>query len=232
MSQDSGPESDITYDVDDTAGETVTRKRRSSGWPWLALAILLLLVIWLIWQYIGTAATGPDRKITTTTSDIELTPNPGTSAIPPEETASDDASETVADGPAVPDVVGMDRSAALAALQAAGYVGSVTDVYGTTHPSGSVISQNPSAGAALGEGETVGLIVQLQPESKPTATVPDLAGMQRTDAENELRGRGLVPVITYYPDAAKAGIVVSQWPGSGEVVEQGGDVQIQVAIAP
>ena len=69
---------------------------------------------------------------------------------------------TAANAPlvAVPDVVNLTQSAAIAALTGAGLtVGTVTTASSTTVPAGSVISQNPTAGTQVVIGSAVAFVV-------------------------------------------------------------------------
>ena len=65
---------------------------------------------------------------------------------------------------AVPNVVGQSQAAATTAITAAGLtVGTVTTSSSTTVPSGSVISEIPSAGALVNQGSAVNLVVSSGP---------------------------------------------------------------------
>ncbi len=127
----------------------------------------------------------------------------------------------------------MTRSAAVSTIQAAGYRASVTVVYGTSKPANTVFQQNPTGGARLEQGGTVGLLVQQRPGSQPTVTVPQLIGLSQSAAERKLRALGLEIVLSYAPKGTQpAGIVRSQWPLSGDDVVEGGRVQIQITVKP
>jgi len=70
----------------------------------------------------------------------------------------------------VPDVRGLTLALAEETLTSAGFVvGTVAEVESSQVPAGSVISQNPAAGAAAEEGAVVNLVVSL---GAPTVTVP------------------------------------------------------------
>ena len=82
----------------------------------------------------------------------------------------------------VPDVVGMTQSQAQTSLQLVGLtVGTVTHQTSTTVPDGTVISQNPAAGASVSSGTAVALIVSSGP-----------AG----EGEGEGEGQGQSPTVT------------------------------------
>lgn len=231
MTQDTGPEDQGVQNAETLADEQPAEKKRSLVWPWLALAILLLLVIWLIWQYVAGTGAGPDAQSTTVSSEVVLTPG-GNAAPVPTTTDGEVATAAVESRPTVPDVVGMSRAAATAAIRDAGYSSSVTVVIGTTHPAGTVFQQNPTGGAALEPGGTVGLLVQQRPTSKPTVKVPNLTGLSQAQAESKLKALGIRRVLSFFPDASDPGRVQSQWPLAGDRVEVGGEVQIQITVKP
>ena len=71
----------------------------------------------------------------------------------------------------VPNVVGMTQTAAGTALTTAGLtVGGTTTQSSTTVPSGSVISQNPGAGASVAPGSAVALVISSGAPVTPPAT--------------------------------------------------------------
>ena len=61
----------------------------------------------------------------------------------------------------VPNVVGLAQAAAESAISNAGLVPVVSTAYSATVPAGNVISQDPSAGASVGLGSSVSLVVSL-----------------------------------------------------------------------
>ena len=77
------------------------------------------------------------------------------------------------DGPErVPDVSGLQRAEAEAAVRAAGFVPKVLENDNTTEPRGTVIDQSPSAGDPAAEGATVTIVVSsfVEPTETPTPT--------------------------------------------------------------
>jgi len=205
-------------------------KRTSSAWPWIALAIALLVIIWLIWQYVGRTPSASDVKTTTTNTEIPVNTTGSNAANDSGSDAGSGADTGNESG--VPDVVGMTRSAAEDALSAAGYSASVTTVYGDSAPANTVIRQNPSAGSVLSSGNTVGITVQRR--SQATATVPGFVGMSRAAATRKAEAAGFRVVISFSPQryGEKQGDVHSQWPPKGKSQVVGGDVQLQIAIKP
>ncbi|MEW6298613.1 MAG: putative Ig domain-containing protein, partial [Thermodesulfobacteriota bacterium] len=76
---------------------------------------------------------------------------------------------TVTDPVAVPDVVGQAQSAAEATITGANLtVGTVTNAHSATVPAGSVVSQEPLAGAQVAPGSAVSLVVSLGPSPEDT----------------------------------------------------------------
>jgi len=131
---------------------------------------------------------------------------------------------------AVPDVVGLTRAAAEAALTGAGLtLGAVTESYSDTVPAGDVMSQTPAAGTEVLPGAAVALEVSLGPA--PVA-VPNVVGLTRAAAEAALTGAGLtLGVVTEsYSATVPAGDVMSQTPVAGTEVFPGAAVDIEVSL--
>jgi hypothetical protein len=247
MTQDVGPEDlnaaasaepvvgaaavDAGVPVDgDELAEEGDSKRRSSAWPWIALAIALLIIVWLIWQYVGRTPSVSDVKTTTTNTEIPVNttaPSAGTDGGTDTGSGADTATES-----GVPDVVGMTRSAAENALSAAGYSASVTTVFGDSSPANTVIHQNPSAGSVLSSGNTVGITVQRR--SPARVSVPGFVGMSRAAATRKAKAAGFKVVISFstWRQGDTLGDVRSQWPHKGESQAVGGSVQLQIIIKP
>jgi len=72
-----------------------------------------------------------------------------------------------------PDLVGMPQADAEAAITAAGLaVGAISSDHSYTVPAGSVISQQPPAGAPVCPSTAVGLVISLGPKPKPASAPP------------------------------------------------------------
>ena len=132
----------------------------------------------------------------------------------------------------VPDVTGMTRDRAGAALTDAGLkAGKVTRVQSTDGPEGTVVGQDPEAGAKVDEGAAVDLEVAGPPS--PTATpvaVPGVVGSSQAGAESQLTGAGFVVVVSQAEsDTVPAGTVVSQDPQAGVMATAGSRVTIVVS---
>jgi len=123
----------------------------------------------------------------------------------------------------VPNVVGVPESTAVSRLRTNGLSAATTSV-ASSKPPGTVISQNPSAGASVSKGSTVSLKI-----SKGRTTVPDVVGQQSSDAVAALRGAGLVASIFKVPSTQPKGTVVAQKPTAGAKVARGSKVRINVS---
>jgi hypothetical protein len=228
MTQDIGPEDEALQGAEEPVDQQDSRTKRRSAWPWVALAVVLLLLIWLLWQYLEGVRNAPSGTTVTITRVVPATPD-GDGTIT--EMESEAVTRTVEVDSGVPDVVGMTRSAAISALQAAGYRALVTDLYGSSKPVNTVFHQDPTGGAMLEQGGTVRLLVQQR--SRPTVTMPKLTGLSQSEAERKLNALGLEIVVSYAPKGTQsAGIVRSQWPLAGDDVVEGGKVQIQINVKP
>ncbi len=126
----------------------------------------------------------------------------------------------------VPNVVGLNDQAALAALSNAGLSG--TEVQkDSTEPAGKVLSQSPGAGKRVGRGSQVTIFA-----STGAITVPDVTGQLRKDAVNALKKAGFTAAVTEQPttDPAQVGVVISEFPPAGSRGQRGDTVTISVGI--
>jgi serine/threonine-protein kinase len=135
----------------------------------------------------------------------------------------------VSSGPelvAVPDVVGLSRGSAEAALSDAGLEVAIEEEE-SEEPEDDVISQNPAAGTELERGDTVTITVSTGIEE---VTVPNVVGLAARDARTQLRAEGLVPVQREVDvtDASQDGMVVEQRPVAGIQLEAGREVIVVV----
>ena len=130
----------------------------------------------------------------------------------------------------VPNVVGMTQAAAEAAITGASLsVGNVTQQNSVTVPAGTVISQNPLGGATADEGSFVDIVVSLGPAQ---VTVPNVVGQTQAVATASIIGADLVlgTVGTATHPTIPAGIVLSQNPPAGNVVDEDSAVNIVVSL--
>jgi len=132
---------------------------------------------------------------------------------------------------AVPDVRGSPLAEATATLESGKLtVGTVTEEWDATVPTGDVVSSNPEAGTELKSGSTVDLVISKGP--KPVK-IPALAGTSADEARALLEGEGLVVTATEdYSTEFSEGLVISTTPGKGEKVDVGGTVELLVSLGP
>jgi len=111
---------------------------------------------------------------------------------------------------AVPAVVGLDYSAALQQLQAAGFAVARTDVE-SSQPSGVVVSQVPAGSSTATKGSTVTLSVSNGPQTTP---VPDVTVLTTADARTTLTDAGFKVTVTKQDTDVQTfdGVVISQDP--------------------
>ncbi|MDR3277663.1 MAG: PASTA domain-containing protein [Oscillospiraceae bacterium] len=141
---------------------------------------------------------------------------------------------TVSNGPealpVVPNVVGLDESAAKSALQQQGFNVSVVSANHATVPAGSVLSQTPAAGVSAQAGAAVTITVSLGPE---TVSVPDVVGLDESAAKSALQMLGFnVSVVSANHATVPAGKVLSQTPAAGVSAQAGTAVTIIVSSGP
>jgi serine/threonine-protein kinase len=140
----------------------------------------------------------------------------------------------VSSGPgtlALPGVVGLTGTEAVARLQAAGLRPTVQTKASSKVPHGRVISTNPTAGTELQVGSPVSVAVSGGPAQ---TNVPNVTGSSQDDATTALTAAGLkVGTITRQISTEQSpGIVLSQSPTAGTVLKPGSQVDLVVAQAP
>lgn len=131
----------------------------------------------------------------------------------------------------VPDVTGMSESQAQSSLTSKGFtIGNTTYDYSDDVNPSDVISTSPAANTSVEKGSSIDLVVSKGSKPVEKATVPNLVGRSREDAEAALNERGLVlgDVSEIY-DSNEAGIVINQSPSSGGSVAAGSTVSITVS---
>jgi serine/threonine-protein kinase len=151
---------------------------------------------------------------------VDQDPNPGADVVK-DTVVTLTVSKVQAE--AVPNVVGQREAAAVSTLRAQGFQVQTTNVV-STKPSGTVIAQNPQAGARVGHGSTVTIRV-----SRGPVTVPDTVGQSRADAVAALGGAGLRPKVFSVPSSQPKGQVVAQKPLGGKRVAGGSTVRLNVS---
>jgi beta-lactam-binding protein with PASTA domain len=129
----------------------------------------------------------------------------------------------------VPRVVGLPVADARARLRQAGLRSTVTRVE-SSRETGTVVRQDPGAGASLREGQAVELEVSGGPAK---VSVPDVVGLDAAAARQAIQAAGLaVEVIEQQTDdPSQDGVVITQTPRAGASVEEGAVVTITVGAA-
>jgi beta-lactam-binding protein with PASTA domain/predicted Ser/Thr protein kinase len=127
----------------------------------------------------------------------------------------------------VPDIVGLDDQAALAALQSAGLSGVLVQ-RDSTEPEGTVLNQSPGAGKLVARGSQVTIFA-----STGAITVPDVVGEARKTAVTALKKAGFTAAVTEEPtdDPTQVGRVISEFPPGGSRGRRGDTVTISVGVA-
>ncbi len=121
-----------------------------------------------------------------------------------------------ANGVPAPDVLGLDRKAAQAAVRAAGLLWrEIGDVVPDEDPEGIVVRQTPAAGKPVLDGN-VELVVSRHATKVSAPPAPDVVGRTEADARGVLSG-GRYHVSVEYEDvdAPRVGLVLRQVPPAG-----------------
>ena len=130
----------------------------------------------------------------------------------------------------VPDVIGLARESAEAALNRAGLGFTITEQE-SDEPPGTVIAQDPVEDTVVEKGSRVELTIAKEAE---TVDVPNVVGFSRASAEDAIRDAGLRPVVveeeTDDPDEVDQ--VLRQDPGPGAEVDPRSTVEIVVGVSP
>jgi beta-lactam-binding protein with PASTA domain/predicted Ser/Thr protein kinase len=140
----------------------------------------------------------------------------------------------VSSGPAqvhVPDVTGQSQKAAEATLTTTGLtVGAITPQVSAGQVAGTVLSQSPSAPAALPSGGKVNLVVAQAPTE---VAVPHVEGKTEVAATTALEKAGLTVKSVTEPtsEATKVGHVLKQSPSAGAHARTGATVTISIGMA-
>ena len=137
---------------------------------------------------------------------------------------------TVSRGPSLaslPNVVGLAAEAARADLDRRGFQVIEVTAFNEDVPAGTVLGQEPLAGAVVDRRSVVVLRISRGVEIVP---VPLIVGRAEDDARRAIELAGLTVGETTYveDDSAPNGVVVAQVPASGEDAPSGTDVQITV----
>ena len=134
----------------------------------------------------------------------------------------------------VPNVVGEKRAQAISDLQDNGLaVGTITPVPAAddTQDPGTVLEQDPAAGAEVDRGSKVNLTIVAEPDTVP---IPNLEGASVQEAQATLVGLGLEPggPVEEPSDTVPEGDVTRTDPASGQEADPGSTVTIFVSTGP
>jgi beta-lactam-binding protein with PASTA domain len=147
-------------------------------------------------------STGPPSTTTVTTTTTETT----TTEEPPPPPAP----------VTMPDIVGQSQVDAGEQLEGEGLVADSYPVP-SQEPAGTVISQRPAPGTELKEGDTVRLNVALGPDEREASDIPDLTGLEASEARQRGRIEGFTvrTVFRQAPSREEVGEVLTQSPAAG-----------------
>ena len=126
----------------------------------------------------------------------------------------------------VPNVVGLKEQPAVDLIRNAGFNPKVERAANPDVPKGTVMSQNPHAGARIQKGDEVVLLVSTGP---PQTQVPDVVGMNYGDAVQALNNKNLKAKKHEVFSQKPLGQVVAQDPPAGDKVVQGTEVVLDVS---
>jgi serine/threonine-protein kinase len=130
----------------------------------------------------------------------------------------------------VPDVVGKTQDEAIATIQGAQLRIARIATGFSKEKLGTVIGQDPGAGAKVPKNTAVTITVSSGTEKM---TVPDVRGKTKADARAALKDKGFSVVVKEAnSNDVTAGVVIDQSPGAGVSAEKGSDVTITVSKGP
>jgi len=132
----------------------------------------------------------------------------------------------------VPNLAGMTQAEAEAALAVLGLLlGTVSEEYNNTVPTGQVISQNPAADTSVAYGSSVDIVVSL---GTCYTSVPNVIGSTQAAAATALAAANLAlgAVTQEHSDIVPEGQIISQDPVSGLVVECETPVALVISLGP
>lgn len=136
------------------------------------------------------------------------------------------------EGIEVPDVTGITKQEARAQLEKKNFVVNVQEQASDSVASGTVISQDPSAGSSAASGSSVTIVVSSGPDTSGQVQVPTLTGITQDEAQKLIEEAGLklgnVTQVTN-SDANLTGKVCSQSIDAGEYVEEGTSIDLEVS---
>lgn len=126
----------------------------------------------------------------------------------------------------IPEILGVQRADAEAAMQAEGFNNVTYATQRSDVTEGSVLSVDPAPGEKAHANTAITVVV-----AEPF-TVPAIAGMTQDEAKAALEEAGYTSRIDYvYNEEVEEGTVLGSDPGEGEKVPSGSEIGIQVALS-
>ena len=130
----------------------------------------------------------------------------------------------------VPDVSGLNQEQVEQEITDAGFVPTVVQQSDDTVPAGQVISTSPGANEEAKKGSTVTIYLSTGSRNLSTLTsVPNVVGMTRSQAEQELANFDLTASFTEVDSTQPAGRVISQNYDEGTRVAEGTTVILEIS---
>jgi serine/threonine-protein kinase len=131
----------------------------------------------------------------------------------------------------VPNVLGMVYEDAEQELRRAGFTAERGETRNhAASPAGTVLEQSPAPGSQEQSGASIRLVVS---GGQRMATVPNVVGMPRTDAETAIEGAGYsVGEVTEQQSNQPRGEVIGTRPRGGESLSQPGTVSLILSAGP
>jgi beta-lactam-binding protein with PASTA domain len=125
---------------------------------------------------------------------------------------------------AVPNVVGLKESQAVAKLGQAGLVSHIRTKTSSL-PAGTVFAEQPSAGSRVTRGSAVTLVTSVA----SVVVMPNVVGEKAAAAVKALHAKGLTVETSRVVSSKPDGTVVSQSPGAGSKVAKGSTAAIRIS---
>ena len=227
-----GPDHHVLVEEEQEAAPP-PRPPRPTLWPWLLGLLVLVLAGIGAAFYLSGDDEEPSATPTTTQPTTDSTTTSDTTTSDTTTSATTQATTAVATTQ-VPDLVGAQSAEAQETLREAGLRANVQTVP-SAQPGGTVVAQNPAAGTEVDEGSAVRLNVSAggtPPAPPEPATVPDVVGLEQTEAVRSLQQAGLKASVQLVPSQEPEALVVAQAREPGASLERGDTVQINVSTGP
>lgn len=127
----------------------------------------------------------------------------------------------------IPQVIGQDIDGARAAVEAAGFTATVSQIYSDDEPDRTVTGTDPDAGEQVVRGDDVAVLVS---QGQPTVPTPgETDNLSAYQAKLSERTLTWTVGDSVYSDDVRAGIVAEVSPTAGQTVDTGTEVTVQVS---